>query len=461
MAEPLGFQIYVLNGKSWIVLKNFPPDAEASARREYEQMQSSAGFDGKKLTEETLEDDDKSYSHTLSIQIFDPEPTDIPEKPAAAEKPADNAGTVDDLRNFIGEYGEKLLGLGHNFFRAQKTEPFAEYGVQKEVESQNRRANARSHAYETRYPDESEIAGSNMIQVESIEVLGTEFLKFIEGNLVSSELRDDDRFQIGICCFAVGALVKMDDSIRFKGTRGKALLNDALRIFLPGEDTISTFIENMPQILAQPASARFIKAGALCFKAFQAGKFRKLEQRFKEIFAQIVAEKHALPAASDVAIFFVHIADIDAFHDDYGNVGVQSVLDDVWAELEGQLAVHNGRPLKSLGNGIMCVAADAVAMVEICAAAIKRAENHGHSDRVPNHQLTAGGHFGRAVERQGDYFGRTVEIAAALANQAKPGEACYLDALEEKVGQLKLDITDRSTAPLENTTGDLNILHVR
>ena len=101
------------------------------------------------------------------------------------------------------------------------------------------------------------------------------------------------------------------------------------------------------------------------------------------------------------------------------------------AELAGSLnrlvkrtsQVHGGRPVKWLGDGVMCHFPDpgpgvlaALDMVDgIAEAGLPRAH--------------VGLHAGPLVSQEGDYYGQTVNLAARIADYARPGEVLVSDAV--------------------------------
>jgi class 3 adenylate cyclase len=103
--------------------------------------------------------------------------------------------------------------------------------------------------------------------------------------------------------------------------------------------------------------------------------------------------------------------------------------DEVAAELAATLAdlvqdasrPHGGRPVKLLGDGVMFHFPDASAAVECALELVERAPDEG---LPPAH---VGVSVGPVVFRDGDYFGRTVNIAARVADRAGPHEVFVTD----------------------------------
>ena len=98
--------------------------------------------------------------------------------------------------------------------------------------------------------------------------------------------------------------------------------------------------------------------------------------------------------------------------------------DEAAAELAGQLARlvqrtsnrHGGKPVKWLGDGVMFLFREPGRGV---LAALEMVEGARKADLPPAH---VGLHAGPVLFREGDYFGRTVNLAARIADYARQGE---------------------------------------
>jgi adenylate cyclase len=98
--------------------------------------------------------------------------------------------------------------------------------------------------------------------------------------------------------------------------------------------------------------------------------------------------------------------------------------DEAAAELAARLAglvrrsaqEHDGTPVKWLGDGVMFYFREPAAAV---LAALEMVEVVGSHGLPPAH---VGIHAGPVVFQDGDYFGRTVNLAARIAEYARPGE---------------------------------------
>jgi adenylate cyclase len=103
--------------------------------------------------------------------------------------------------------------------------------------------------------------------------------------------------------------------------------------------------------------------------------------------------------------------------------------DEAAAELAGRLsrlvqrtsARHGGKPVKWLGDGVMFHFREAGPGV---VAALEMVEGAREANLPPAH---VGLHAGPVLFQEGDYFGRTVNIASRIADYARQGEVLVSD----------------------------------
>ncbi len=94
------------------------------------------------------------------------------------------------------------------------------------------------------------------------------------------------------------------------------------------------------------------------------------------------------------------------------------------------LAQTGGREVKHLGDGLMGVfvsAADAVRCAVEAHAALRAAAD-GNVEPV---RIRVGAAAGQPIERNGDFFGSTVQLAARLCMQAEPGQTLVSSTVAE------------------------------
>ena len=153
-----------------------------------------------------------------------------------------------------------------------------------------------------------------------------------------------------------------------------------------------------------------------------------------EILTMVQGDAPPLSAmASDGSITIV-FTDID------GSVALmESLGEQRWLELLGwhngiiqqQIAVFGGSVVKNQGDGFM-LAFPAVGAAAACAVAMQRCLCSAW-EGVPV-SVRMGAHFGNATAEGGDFFGRTVVVAARIANAAMGGEILVSQAVQEGLG---------------------------
>ena len=92
---------------------------------------------------------------------------------------------------------------------------------------------------------------------------------------------------------------------------------------------------------------------------------------------------------------------------------------------------HGGFEVKNQGDGFMLVFPDSRRAVE-CAVAIQRQLADGEPVEGERLRVRMGMHAGEAIREEGDFFGRSVIVAARIAAQAHGGEILVSEALKRR-----------------------------
>jgi adenylate cyclase len=148
-------------------------------------------------------------------------------------------------------------------------------------------------------------------------------------------------------------------------------------------------------------------------------------------FTAFTAE-HGDEAAADLAIAFCH-------------------------EVSRLAAEHGAETVKAIGDAVMVRAADAHDAVKFAAAVLDHLS--GHRGFPP---IRIGMHTGPAVERAGDWFGATVNLAARVAGAAAGGEA--LVTREVRVAACAVthvELRDRGRVALKHVPGEPLVYSVK
>ena len=118
---------------------------------------------------------------------------------------------------------------------------------------------------------------------------------------------------------------------------------------------------------------------------------------------------------------------------------------------------HGGRPVKWLGDGVMCFFPDpgggVVAAMEMIGAL-------ADADLPPAH---VGLHAGPVVFQEGDFYGQTVNVAARIGEYARPHEVLVSRAVVDAAGEARASFTSIGPVELKGLSGvvDLYAAHPR
>jgi adenylate cyclase len=99
------------------------------------------------------------------------------------------------------------------------------------------------------------------------------------------------------------------------------------------------------------------------------------------------------------------------------------------SKLASEVVEQPVRVVKQIGDAVMFVSPEAAAAVATCLDLLERAEDE--EDFPP---LRAGVAYGPAVNRWGDWFGSTVNVASRLTARARPGAVLVSESVKEKIG---------------------------
>lgn len=133
----------------------------------------------------------------------------------------------------------------------------------------------------------------------------------------------------------------------------------------------------------------------------------------------------------DVAILFTDLVGFSSWALEAGDRAAVALLREVGEAIEPPVLERQGEVVKRLGDGLMAAFWDAPCAVEAAFALGERVAPIEVDGYRP--LLRTGIHLGRPRKLGGDYFGVDVNIAARLADAAKPGEILVSDRTLEKL----------------------------
>jgi adenylate cyclase len=116
---------------------------------------------------------------------------------------------------------------------------------------------------------------------------------------------------------------------------------------------------------------------------------------------------------------------------------------------------HGGRPVKWLGDGVMVYFREPAAAVLF---ALEMREYIPAADLPPAH---AGIHAGPVIFQDGDYFGRTVNIAARIAARASGGQVLVSDDVVQATTDLSVEFVDIGSVELKGLSRPVRLHEAR
>lgn len=133
----------------------------------------------------------------------------------------------------------------------------------------------------------------------------------------------------------------------------------------------------------------------------------------------------------DVAILFTDLVGFSSWALEAGDRAALRLLREVGEAIEPPVLERQGEIVKRLGDGLMAAFWDAPSATETALAANERVASIEVAGYRP--RLRTGIHLGRPRKLGGDYFGVDVNVAARLADAAKPGEILVSDRVLERL----------------------------
>ena len=128
------------------------------------------------------------------------------------------------------------------------------------------------------------------------------------------------------------------------------------------------------------------------------------------------------------AIAFLDLAGYTALAEERGDEAAAALASDLAGVVHEAAQTQGCRPVKWLGDGVMFHFSDAGTAIRGGLELIEKTEK---AVKVP---ARMGIDAGAVVMQEGDYFGRTVNIAARIADYARPHEVLVSDAAREGCG---------------------------
>jgi adenylate cyclase len=158
--------------------------------------------------------------------------------------------------------------------------------------------------------------------------------------------------------------------------------------------------------------------------------------------AGLYSRLHRLPA-----VCFLDITGYTRLTEEQGDEAAADLAARLAALVRRSSREHGGQPVKWLGDGVMFYFEDPGQGV---LAALDMVEGVATHALPPAH---VGIHAGPVVFQEGDYFGRTVNIAARIAEYARPGEVVVSQEVVDAAAGTPVTFTEIGPVELKGVSG--------
>jgi adenylate cyclase len=162
---------------------------------------------------------------------------------------------------------------------------------------------------------------------------------------------------------------------------------------------------------------------------------------------QLAAAGLHLAIERQPAICFLDITGYTRLTQEHGDRAAAELAETLNRTVKRMSLQHGGRPVKWLGDGVMFHFPDPGPGV---LAALDMIEGLAGVGLPPAH---VGLHAGPVVMQEGDYYGQTVNMAARIADYARPGEVLVSQEVVEASSIPEIAFTDIGSVELKGVTG--------
>jgi adenylate cyclase len=154
------------------------------------------------------------------------------------------------------------------------------------------------------------------------------------------------------------------------------------------------------------------------------------------------------------AICFLDITGYTRLTQERGDAAAAELADNLARLVKRSSLAHGGRPVKWLGDGVMCIFRDPGPAV---LAALEMVGGIREAGFPPAH---VGVHTGPVVIQEGDYYGQTVNLAARIADYARPGEVLVSRPVVDATTEIAVNFVDIGAVELKGVSGTVNLFVV-
>lgn len=146
------------------------------------------------------------------------------------------------------------------------------------------------------------------------------------------------------------------------------------------------------------------------------------------------------------AISFLDVTGYTRLTEEHGDEAAAEIAEELRRMVERIAAGRGGHPIKWLGDGVMLHFPDPGAGV---LASLEMVDKTGRAGLPPAH---VGLHAGPVLFHNGDYYGRTVNVASRIADHARPGEVLVSKAVVDGSGEVPVKFDEIGPVDLKGVT---------
>jgi class 3 adenylate cyclase len=146
------------------------------------------------------------------------------------------------------------------------------------------------------------------------------------------------------------------------------------------------------------------------------------------------------------AIAFLDLTGYTALAEDRGDQAAAELAASLASVVQEAALTHRGRPVKWLGDGVMFHFSDPGNAI---LSGLELVEETERETAVP---ARVGINAGAVIAQEGDYFGRTVNIAARIADYARPHEVLVSEAAKQVAGAEEIEFELVGDVPLKGVS---------
>jgi adenylate cyclase len=159
------------------------------------------------------------------------------------------------------------------------------------------------------------------------------------------------------------------------------------------------------------------------------------------------------PKLAAQTFLFADLSGFTALTEAHGDDHAADLVSGFCAAVRGLLAEYEAHELKAIGDALMIRAVDGAAAIRLGLCIV---HDVGAQHGFP--LVRVGMHTGPAVEREGDWFGATVNLAARVSAAAAGGEALLTETTRAAAGDVEgVELRERGRWSFRNVGGLVNM----